>query len=82
MAEHNEETDNFKISETARKKVDDIMNLDSNDESLKKWKEQLLGNALSEDIARKCITPLFRLVETHMSVLQPRTILEEWLFRK
>jgi len=47
MASHNEETsdEKFKIAEQAIKKVDALLDLDKDDEALRKWKEQLLGNA-------------------------------------
>lgn len=42
-----EQGSNYKVSDQSLKKVDDLLNRDKEDESLKKWKEQLLGNALS-----------------------------------
>jgi len=45
MTEHEGAEDKFKIAEQAIKKVDDLMNLDKDDEALRKWKEQLLGTA-------------------------------------
>jgi len=46
MAQKEEEADdNFRVSQQSIKKVDAIMNLDQDDEALRKWKEQLLGSA-------------------------------------
>ena len=41
-----EEVTNYKAP--AEKSVDEILNLDTEDESLRKYKETLLGNAASE----------------------------------
>lgn len=51
MAE-DQSQDDYKINKEAIKKVDDLMKKDQDDESLKKWKESLLGNALNQDVSR------------------------------
>jgi len=46
MSEKDEDNqDNFKIADQAIKKVDVLLDLDKDDEALRKWKEQLLGSA-------------------------------------
>jgi len=52
MAE-DQSQDDYKINKEAIKKVDDLMKKDQDDESLKKWKESLLGNALNQDVSPK-----------------------------
>ncbi len=56
--EHEEE-DTYKVSDKGIKKVDALMDLDKNDDSLTKWKESLLGKGLSEDVARKYFRSTF-----------------------
>jgi len=56
MSDSKEEKDaaeGYKVADNAIKKVDDIMKRDQEDESLNKWKEALLGKALSENISPK-----------------------------
>ena len=52
MSKEEENRGSFKISETAIKKVDALLNMDKDDESLMKWKEQLLGQATAENFSR------------------------------
>ncbi|KAK2193744.1 hypothetical protein NP493_7g07002 [Ridgeia piscesae] len=68
MAEHDmteEEVTNYKAP--AEKSLDEILNLDTEDESLRKYKETLLGNAASEvfpnDPRRVIVQKLALLVE-------------------
>eukprot|EP01115_Flamella_aegyptia_P005434 TRINITY_DN2290_c0_g1_i2.p2 TRINITY_DN2290_c0_g1~~TRINITY_DN2290_c0_g1_i2.p2 ORF type:complete len:77 (-),score=10.66 TRINITY_DN2290_c0_g1_i2:81-311(-) len=67
MADNEEVTSQYKPNEQSIKKVDELMNRDKDDESLRKWKESLLGKALSEDIAPK--NDPRRVVITNMSIL-------------
>jgi len=63
------EPDTYKVSSQAVKKVDDLMNLDKNDDSLQKWKATLLGSALSADVAPK--DDPRRVVITEMTIVCP-----------
>eukprot|EP01035_Chromulina_nebulosa_P017533 gene17533-23095_t len=65
----NEEIDNnqFKVSDKAMKGLNEILAADSGDESLRKYKETLLGNAIKGDLGdtsdpRKLIITEFRVV--------------------
>eukprot|EP01118_Nematostelium_gracile_P014651 TRINITY_DN5763_c0_g1_i1.p1 TRINITY_DN5763_c0_g1~~TRINITY_DN5763_c0_g1_i1.p1 ORF type:complete len:199 (-),score=56.50 TRINITY_DN5763_c0_g1_i1:48-644(-) len=63
MADNEESVSDFTIANNAAKKVEDIMNLDKDDEALRKWKEKLLGNVAEvysppDDPRRVVITDL------------------------
>lgn len=47
-----ESNSNYKLNEDAIKKVEQLMEKDSEDIALKKWKEQLLGSAASSTFSR------------------------------
>jgi len=65
--EGQEAADNYKVNSGAVKKVDELLNRDKDDESLKKWKEALLGKSAAnvyspKDDPRRVVVTEFAII--------------------